>query len=193
MTKRWKVITSQQQFFHGSPVNVFSVIERISGCFLIGWGDHYSHLLGIGARYVYEVWNIRGGQAVAGLVSINNFSNIKEERINKLSSLKLGLILHFLLKRSPWNEKKNKIYFLSSYSITVWCTLYNECLVCVYILGVLSQIIIYIGILNINTSPYIKTITASLVLQLLKHWYKEYHEEFHCSSYTSVMLEPFVW
>ena len=45
------------------------------------------------------------------LVSINNFSNIKEERINKLSSLWLGLILHFLLKRFPWNEKKVKYTF----------------------------------------------------------------------------------
>ena len=102
------------------------------------------------------------------LVSINNFSNIKEERINKLSSLRLGLILHFLLEK---NEKKNIIiyfsvcFFLSIVSITME---YSVC-----IIGVLSQIIIYIGILNINTSPYIKTITGSLVLELLKHWYKE--------------------
>ena len=32
-------------------------------------------------------------------------------------------------------------------------------------IGVLSQIIIYIGILSINPSPYIKTITRSLFLQ----------------------------
>ena len=54
---------------------------------------------------------------------------------------------------------------------------YNECIVySVYVyIGVLSQIIIYIGILNINTSPYIKTITGSLVLELLTahlHTYK---------------------
>ena len=55
------------------------------------------------------------------------------------------------------------------------------------IIGVLSQIIIYIGILNINTSPYIKTITGSLVLDHLKHWYEEYHEEFYWSSYTSMV------
>ena len=116
------------------------------------------------------------------LVSINNFSNIKEERINKLSSLWLGLILHFLLKRFPWNKKKWNILFIRTFcfhhTVSEMCTMYTMSVYILYRCSITNNYLHWnSGILNINTSPYIKTITRSLVLELLKHWYKEYHQD----------------
>ena len=73
------------------------------------------------------------------LVSINNFSNFKEKRINKLSSLRLGLILHFLLKRFPRFEKMeyyitfHKNILLASITVLLWCGVYSGVYnVCIY-------------------------------------------------------------
>ena len=120
MTKRLNVITSHHNLFYVdiAVLNVFSVTEApLFAC--------YGH-----EALLQCVWSMKHVWRPE-LVSINNFSNIKEERINKLGSLKLGLILHFLLEIFPWNKKKQIITFhtidslvLSLVSIMVMYTEY---------------------------------------------------------------------